>query len=186
MDVVKKAIDSLRGSIEIESEKGVGTQITLRLPLTLAIIDGLLVNVDDGFFVLPLTIVEECIELSREDIEKAHGRRLVNLRGQLVPYIRLRETFAIRGRAPDIEQVIIAEANGARMGLAVDQVVGEHQTVIKSLGKTYKDVKGISGAHHHGRRQRGASSRCGRPRGVGPERGGIDGIYILLQRHANP
>jgi len=146
MDVVKKTLDSLRGVIEVESTKGAGTCITLRLPLTLAIIDGLLVNVDDGFFVLPLSIVEECIELSRQDIERAHGRRLVNLRGQVVPYMRLRETFMMRGNAPDIEQVIIAEANGIRMGFAVDQVVGEHQTVIKSLGKAYKGIKGISGA----------------------------------------
>ena len=146
MDVVKKTLDSLRGDIEVESALGVGTRITLRLPLTLAIIDGLLVNVNDGFFVLPLSIVEECIELSRQDIEKAHGRRLVNLRGQVVPYIRLRETFAMNGHMPDIEQVIIAETNGSRMGFAVDQVVGEHQTVIKSLGKAYKGIKGISGA----------------------------------------
>ena len=146
MDVVKKTLDALRGSIDVESERGVGTCITLRLPLTLAIIDGLLVNVNEGYFVLPLSAVEECIEISRDEIEKANGRHLVSLRGQLVPYIRLRETFAIDGTPPDVEQVIIAETNGMKMGFAVDQVVGEHQTVIKTLGKMYQNVMGVSGA----------------------------------------
>jgi two-component system chemotaxis sensor kinase CheA len=146
MDVVKRAIDNLRGSIGISSQKGIGTTITLKLPLTLAIIEGLLVQIGKEYFILPLSVVEECIELSREDIANAHGRHLANVRGQIVPYIRLREQFAINGKQPEIEQIVIAGVESHRVGFVVDNVVGEHQTVIKTLGRVYKDIEGISGA----------------------------------------
>ena len=146
MDVVKRTIDNLRGSIGITSQKGTGTTITLKLPLTLAIIEGLLVQIGKEYFVLPLSAVEECVELTREDIANAHGRHLANVRGQIVPYIRLREQFMIIGRQPDIEQIVIVGVEGHRVGFVVDNVVGEHQTVIKTLGRVYKDIEGISGA----------------------------------------
>ncbi|MBI5076607.1 MAG: chemotaxis protein CheA [Nitrospirae bacterium] len=146
MDVVKKAVDNLRGTIKIESLPGEGTTITLSLPLTLAIIEGLLVKVGTETFVMPLSIVEECIELTGQAIKEGHGRNLVNVRSQIVPYIRLREQFAISGNEPAIQQVVIANTEGRRVGFAVDSVIGEHQTVIKSLGKFYRDVRGISGA----------------------------------------
>ena len=146
MDVVKRTIDSLRGTIEVESELGKGTTVTLKLPLTLAIIDGLLVETGGDFFVMPLSAVEECVELSREDIQKAHGRHIANVRGEIVPYLRLREQFRVNGQPPEIEQIVITGVNGHRTGIVVDQVIGEHQTVIKSLGKFYKDVELISGA----------------------------------------
>lgn len=144
MDVVKKAIDALRGTIEISSSPGRGTAITLKLPLTLAIIDGFLTRIGGEHFVFELSSVQECIELKRES--GANGRKLVNVRGSLVPYIRLREQFNIRGEAPAIEQIVIVEEDGRRVGFAVDIVVGEHQTVLKSLGRFYKDVDAISGA----------------------------------------
>lgn len=146
MDVVKKGIEALRGTIYVESEMGRGTTITLKIPLTLAIIESLLVRIADSYFVLPLAAVEECVELTREDVKNAHGRHLANVRGSIVPYVPLRETFAIGGRQPDIEQIVIAGVNGERIGFVVDDVVGEHQTVIKSLGRMYRDVRGISGA----------------------------------------
>jgi two-component system chemotaxis sensor kinase CheA len=146
MDVVRKTIDMLRGAVEVESERGSGTSVTLKLPLTLAIIDGLLVKVGGNFFVLPLSTVEECIELIHETDELRNGNCLVNVRGQLVPYIRLRETFGMEGGLPRIEQIIITEAGRGRIGFVVDDVIGEHQTVIKSLGKVYRDIDGISGA----------------------------------------
>ena len=146
MDVVKRTIDNLRGTVEISSEKGEGTTVTLKLPLTLAIIEGLLVEIDKQFFILPLTIVQECVELSRADVDKSHGRDIANIRGEIVPYIRLRESFAIQGDRPDIEQIVITEVERNRIGLVVDNVIGEHQTVIKSLGKVYRDVEGVSGA----------------------------------------
>ena len=146
MDVVKRGIEALRGTIGVDSTKGVGTTITLKIPLTLAIIESLLVRIGDSHFVLPLTVVEECIALTREDVQAAHGRNLAKVRGKLTPYISLREQFAIGGERPDIEQVVIVTVHGVTIGFVVDFVVGEHQTVIKPLGRMYQDVKGISGA----------------------------------------
>jgi len=146
MDVVHRAIDSLRGAIEIKSEHGHGTTITIRLPLTLAIIEGLQVQVGDGFFVIPLSLVEECVELHQQDVDPSGRKRIINLRGELVPYISLRRWFDIEGDAPEIEQIVITGIEGRRIGIVVDHVIGEHQTVIKSLGRVYRDVEGISGA----------------------------------------
>jgi two-component system chemotaxis sensor kinase CheA len=146
MDVVKKGIEALRGSIEITSEPGKGSTITLRIPLTLAIIESLLVRIDKNYFVLPLSHVEECVELTREDITNAHGRNLANVRGSIIPYIPLREQFEITSNRPEIEQIVITGINGSKVGFVVDSVIGEHQTVIKTLGRMYRDVKGVSGA----------------------------------------
>lgn len=146
MDVVKKAIDSLRGSIEMSSNSGSGTTIQIRLPLTLAIIESLLVKIAGEGFVLPLSLVEECIELSRNDRKKNNGRHLVNVRDKIVPYIPLREKFDLTTDQPDIEQVVITNIGGNRIGFVVDAVVGEHQTVIKTLGRAYRNAQGVSGA----------------------------------------
>jgi two-component system chemotaxis sensor kinase CheA len=146
MDVVKKGIEALRGSIEITSEPGKGSTITLRIPLTLAIIESLLVRIDKNYFVLPLSHVEECVELTREDINNAHGRNLANVRGNIIPYIPLREQFDISSNRPEIEQIVITGINGSKVGFVVDSVIGEHQTVIKTLGRMYRDIKGVSGA----------------------------------------
>ncbi|PLX84141.1 MAG: chemotaxis protein CheA [Desulfuromonas sp.] len=146
MDVVRQAIDSLRGSIELHSQPGHGTSFTIKLPLTLAIIDGLLVNIGSEQFVLPLAAVEECIELTTAEAAHSHGRNLVNIRNELVPYVDLRSEFRLNGQRPDIQQVVIANLEGLRVGFVVDHVVGEHQTVIKNLGRMYSDVSGVSGA----------------------------------------
>jgi two-component system chemotaxis sensor kinase CheA len=146
MDVVRQKVESLRGTIDVASKPGEGTSVTLRLPLTLAIIDGLLVCVGDAFFVLPLTSTLECIELTRAEIENSHGRRLTNVRGEMVPYIRLREHFAITSPAPEIEQVMMVETREGRYGFAVDQVLGNCQTVIKNLGRLFRHVQALSGA----------------------------------------
>nr|WP_320049352.1 chemotaxis protein CheA [uncultured Desulfuromonas sp.] len=146
MDVVKRAIESLRGSITLESEKGQGSVVSLRIPLTLAIIESLLVQIGDGCFVLPLTAVEECIELTAKDIHDAHGRNLARVRGHLIPYVPLREEFAIDSPQPAVQQIVITQINGQQLGFVVDNVIGEHQTVIKSLGPMYRDVQCVSGA----------------------------------------
>jgi two-component system chemotaxis sensor kinase CheA len=145
MDVVKRAIEGLRGTIELESNLGVGTTVRLRIPLTLAIIESLLVNIGGNSFVLPLTAVEECIELTNADIQEAHGRCLANVRGHLIPYIPLRSTFDITGEIPAIQQIVITQVSGQQLGFVVDNVIGEHQTVIKSLGPLYRDVTSVSG-----------------------------------------
>lgn len=146
MDVVKRNIEALRGSIEIESTKGAGTVMTLKLPLTLAIIEGLLVKVGAGQFVIPLPVVQECVELTPRDKTESNGRDLAHVRGEIVPYIRLRERFLVTGQVPDIEQIIITDASAGKVGLVVDQVIGERQTVIKNLGKLFRHVEGVSGA----------------------------------------
>lgn len=146
MDVVKQSIESLRGGIEVRSQSGKGTTIVLKLPLTLAIIDGLMVKIDEGDYVLPLSVVEECVELRDEDLQTARKRKIMNIRGDIVPYIRLRELFDIKSNGKTIEQVVIVESGGERFGFGVDRVVGQLQTVIKSLGSVYGNVKGTSGA----------------------------------------
>jgi two-component system chemotaxis sensor kinase CheA len=146
LDVVKRAIDVLRGTVEIASERGIGTTITLRLPLTLAIIDGFLTKVGAEHYIFPLAIVEECVELTRQQAADSHGRNLINVRGRLVPYIRLRDQFQLGGEPPAIEQIVIIQIDEMRVGFAVDHVVGGHQTVIKNLGTIYRELEGISGA----------------------------------------
>jgi len=146
MDVVRRSIEGLRGSVEIASRPGAGTTVTLRLPLTLAIIDGLLVRVGEAHFVLPLANSLECIELTRQDIEEAHGRHIVNVRGEIVPYIRLSEYFQMETRKPDREQIMLVETEQGHYGFVVDQVLGDHQTVIKNLGRLYRNAQVVSGA----------------------------------------
>ena len=146
MDVVRQRVEALRGTIDIKSEFGVGASITLRLPLTLAIIDGLLVRVDDAHFVLPLSNTLECIELTRQDIEKSNGKHVANVRGEIIPYIRLRDFFHIKTERPEREQIMIAETEDGRYGFVVDEVLGDHQTVIKNLGRFYRHVQFVSGA----------------------------------------
>ncbi|MEI8393937.1 MAG: chemotaxis protein CheA [Rhodospirillaceae bacterium] len=146
MDVVKRAIDGLRGSIEVKSEPGTGTAITLRLPLTLAIIDGLLVKLGDERYIVPLSAVEECVELTRIEDEASVGRSFLNIRGDIVAFVRLRRLFGLEGPIPDIQKVVIVGLGGSRIGLVVDQVLGQHQTVIKSLSRLHDDQEGFSGA----------------------------------------
>ena len=146
MDVVRQRVDSLRGSIDVVSEPGLGARVTLRLPLTLAIIDGLLVSLGDACFVLPLANILECIELTRADIEIANGKHMANVRGEIVPYIRLREHFNIHTPRPEIEQIMVVQTEGGRYGFVVDQVLGNCQTVIKNLGRFYRHVQLVCGA----------------------------------------
>ena len=146
LDVVRRTIEELRGTITLFSEPGIGTTFTLKLPLTLAIIDGLLVSIGDGYYVLPLSSVHECLEFSRAQVGTDQDQNLVNLRGKLVPYINLRNMFGITTEEPEIQQVVIAEINNQYIGFVVDNVIGQHQTVIKSLGKISQDLEGLSGA----------------------------------------
>ncbi|MCX6598103.1 MAG: chemotaxis protein CheA [Acidobacteria bacterium] len=145
MDVVQRGLDALRGSVAITSKLGAGTVITLKIPLTLAIIDGLLVEAAGSYYVVPLSNISECIEFVRDpNVSRRHS--LVNVRGQLVPYVVLRERFALTGQPPPIEQAIIAETNDGRFGFVVDRVIGDHHTVIKKLGTLYRQVDEVSGA----------------------------------------
>ena len=146
MDVVRRSVEALRGTIDIASKPKEGTTVTLRLPLTLAIIDGLLVRIADAYFVLPLASTLECIELTQKDIQNANGKHVANVRGEIIPYIRLREYFQVNTERPEREQIMVAETEAGRYGFVVDQVLGDHQTVIKNLGRFYRHVQIISGA----------------------------------------
>jgi two-component system chemotaxis sensor kinase CheA len=146
LDVVKRHLEALRGTVEISSRKGQGTEVRLSVPLTLAIIEGLLVGVGGDRYVLPLGIAQETIEIDRRQRERANGRNVVELRGQLVPFLRLREVFDYESTPPDLERAVIVECDDKRLGLVVDEVIGSHQTVLKSLGWLSRHVKAFSGA----------------------------------------
>ena len=146
MDVVKRSVEELRGTVSVESRRGMGATFRIELPLTLAIIEGLLVSVGESRFVLPLSAVEECVELTSDEVERGHGSRVASVRGELVPYLRLRELFRVPGERPPLEQIAIVRHEDSRCGFVVDAVVGQHQTVIKSLGRMFRTVKGLSGA----------------------------------------
>ncbi|PAW79522.1 MAG: hypothetical protein B9S32_03015 [Verrucomicrobia bacterium Tous-C9LFEB] len=146
MDVVKRQIDALRGSVEVSSQLGVGTCITLTLPLTLAIIDGLLVEVDKDQFIIPMALVTENVELAADQRTCHNGRNLLPVRGEQIPYLRLRDIFDITGAEQPVERVVIANVVGNRVGLVVDRVLGSHQTVIQSLGRLYQNIEVASGA----------------------------------------
>jgi two-component system chemotaxis sensor kinase CheA len=146
MDVVKKTVEALRGTIDMSSKPGEGSEVSLRIPLTLAIIDGLLVRVGKGRYVVPLSAVEECLEISIEEDLRSRGRSFISLRDSLVPFLRLRELFRT-GTQPDQHQKVVVISTGTeRVGLVVDQIIGDHQTVIKSMSKLHHDVVTFSGA----------------------------------------
>ncbi|MCC4612093.1 chemotaxis protein CheA [Xanthomonas campestris pv. esculenti] len=141
MDVVKRNITALRGTVDIDSAAGVGTTISVRLPLTLAIINGFQVGVGKSVFVVPLDVVEECVEFTPD-----YASNYIDLRGSVLPYVRLRELFALGGKTPARESIVVIRQGAQRFGLVVDTLLGEWQTVIKPLSKVFAQVKGISGS----------------------------------------
>jgi two-component system chemotaxis sensor kinase CheA len=146
MDVVKRTIEGLRGTLEITSVPGQGSEVTLRIPLTLAIIDGLLVRVGGARYVIPLSAVEECLELTAEQDARSTGRSLLTIRDKLVPFIRLREIFRTTARADRYQKIVVISTGGERVGLVVDQILGDHQTVIKPLSPFHAELGTFSGA----------------------------------------
>jgi len=141
LDVVKRNIVALRGTVGITSEEGVGTTVTVRLPLTLAIIDGFLVGVDKSVYAIPLDMIEECIAFSAEP-----GHDYTNLRGQVLPFIRIRELFSVPGKPAKGENIVVLKHAGQKAGLVVDTLLGEFQTVIKPLGQMFAQSRCISGS----------------------------------------
>ena len=142
MDVVKRNIQALRGSVEVRTWPGQGSRFTIRLPLTLAIIDGFLTAVGPSSYVVPLDAVVECLELQSQDT-RGH---MLNLRGEVLPFIRLRDFFEIEGEPPARENVVVIAAGPHKAGIVVDQLLGEFQTVIKPLGQLFRHLRGIGGS----------------------------------------
>ena len=141
LDVVKRNITALRGTVGINSEEGVGTIVTVRLPLTLAIIDGFLVGVGKSVYAIPLDTIEECVAYSAEP-----GHDYTNLRGEVLPFIRLRELFAVSAAPAKAENIVVLKYAGQKAGLVVDSLLGEFQTVIKPLGQMFAQSTCISGS----------------------------------------
>jgi two-component system chemotaxis sensor kinase CheA len=146
MDVVKRNITALRGSLQLDSEPGQGTTVRIRLPLTLAIIDGFRVGVGKSSYVVPLDMVVECVELSEAERQAAHERSYLDLRGEVLPYVSLRTHFEAEGAGARRENVVVVQYAGEKAGLVVDELMGEFQTVIKPLGKIFSKLRGISGS----------------------------------------
>jgi two-component system, chemotaxis family, sensor kinase CheA len=145
LDVVRRNVNALNGLVKVESRKGQGTTFTIRLPLTLAIIDGFAVKVDTDTYVIPLSCVKECLELPDAKHSSEEGG-VINLRGEALPYVRLRNLFGLGGVASQREKIIVVEYHGGRAGLAADELLGEQQAVIKPLGRLFQRIPGISGS----------------------------------------
>lgn len=149
MDVVKRNIQGMGGRIDIESAFGVGTRISIRLPLTLAILDGLSVAVGGQMFIVPLNYIIESLQPTAADIKTVSGHgRVVQVRGEYLPVIALHEIFNLRPNVTEVHEgiLVILEAEGHKAALFVDDLVGQHQVVIKSLESNYRRVQGVSGA----------------------------------------
>ena len=146
MDVVKKDITALNGTVSIESRPGEGTDFILKIPLTLAIIEGMLVQIGSSTFVIPLSNIQECMEFKPEHGDDGKVCSHITARGEFLPYINLREWFEITDPMPASQQVVIVNDQDSSLGLVVDKVIGNNQTVIKPLGDLYKNVEGLSGA----------------------------------------
>lgn len=146
MDVVKRNITLLRGTVDLDSQPGQGTVVRIRLPLTLAIINGFLVGIGQSTYVIPLDMVQECIELSEEDGVASREQGYLDLRGEVLPLVYLRDHFNHEGPAARRQNVVVVRYADLKAGLVVDDLLGEFQTVIKPLGKLFGALRGISGS----------------------------------------
>jgi len=145
LDVVRRNVNALSGTLHIASVRGQGTTFTIRLPLTLAIIDGFAVRVDTETYVVPLSSVKECLELPAESHDCRRGG-VINLRGEALPFLRLRDLFRTGQGAGARERILVVEHQGGRAGLAADELLGEQQAVIKPLGRLFQGIAGVSGS----------------------------------------
>ena len=148
MDVVKKNIEGLGGRVELQSSPGHGTRISIRLPLTLAILDGMSVGVGNEVFIVPLTAIVESLQPRQDDIKTMAGdSRVIHIRGEYLPIISLSELFNHTAPIP-LEKgiIVVVEGEDGKAALFVDELLGQHQVVIKSLEANYRKVPGISGA----------------------------------------
>ena len=146
LDVVERNVEALRGSVSVVSRPGAGTTFTIRLPLSLAIVPGFAVSVGAETYILPLESVLECLELDREAHAGPDGSGVMSLRGEPLPYRRLRLQFRVGGAPPPREFVVVLEHAGRRIGVVVDALLGDSQTVLKPLGRIFRDVPGLAGS----------------------------------------
>jgi len=152
MDVVRRNIEALRGNIHITSKKGVGTTISIQLPLTLAIIDGFHINVNQEDFIIPLDMIQECVTLTEAQIEEASMHNYITLREEVLPLIQLKQYFDLQnddesanGDTNRHENVVVVQFGSRKVGLTVDTLLGETQAVIKPMGRIFKGLNGFAG-----------------------------------------
>ncbi len=145
MDVVKRKLAEVRGEVEVDSEINEGTTITIKLPLTLSIIDGLLVKIADNYYIIPLSVVGKIYSTDQESVVNKFNNLIV-LDGEQIPFYYLREEFNLPNNNEDHEQIIVVSYEDKKIGIVVDEVVGEYQAVLKALGKLFKNQEIISGA----------------------------------------
>jgi len=145
MDVVKRKISDMNGTIEMESKIDAGTKITIRLPLTLSIIDALLTRVSNSMYIFPLSNVDFCHETTYEELNNYSNKRIV-IENELIPFITLRSEFDFTEKSPEYARVVTSKYNDKRIGIVVDEVIGEYQAVIKPIGELFKNQDFISGA----------------------------------------
>ena len=146
MDVVRRNIEALRGTVSVTSRKGKGTTLTIRLPLTLAIIEGFQVGIGEEIYIIPIEAVVETLAFDERESTSDTGRGVLSLRGRTLPYVRLRELLEQEGTSPSRESIVVVRYEGAEAGIVVDALLGQTQTVIKPLGKFLQGLSGISGS----------------------------------------
>jgi two-component system chemotaxis sensor kinase CheA len=147
MDVVKKNIEKLNGTLEIDSKVGVGTQMRLKIPLTLAIIHALMVRVSDDLFTIPLANVDETVRIFKDETSTVEGVEVIHLRGETLPIFRLSTLFGdSRAEQGEKSFVVIVSVGGTRTGFVVDELLGQEEVVIKPLADYVQDKSGFSGA----------------------------------------
>jgi two-component system chemotaxis sensor kinase CheA len=142
MDVVNRQMEMINGTVSIESRPLKGSTITLKIPLTLAIIDGLLVRIQGSYFVVPLSVVVGCMEFAQS--KQVNDHNIVIFHDKQLPFVNMREFFDLPGERQAIEQIVIVNIKDQHVGILVDQVIGGNQTVIKPLGKLFKQAEGVS------------------------------------------
>ena len=145
MDVVKRDIDSLGGSVALETQKGKGSSFILKIPLTLAIIEGMLVQIGNNKYVIPVSSVEECIEYEPTEETDFLCSHII-ARDEYLPCINMRKYFELSGTPPQEQQVVVVNDQSSKIGIIVDSILGNHQTVIKPIGKLFKKIQGLSGS----------------------------------------
>ncbi|OYU76200.1 MAG: hypothetical protein CFE45_31815 [Burkholderiales bacterium PBB5] len=147
MDVVRRNIEALRGTVTLRSMEGAGSTIEIRLPLTLAIIDGFLVGVGSSKFIFPLESVVEVIESRHDALQMdSRGRTVTELRGRVLPVVTLRTLYALDSTPPPRVSVVVIRSGSRQFGVVVDALLGQHQTVIKPLSRMFRSLRGISGS----------------------------------------
>ncbi len=146
MDVVKTRIEELNGTVGMKSKRGEGTKFIITLPLSLAIIKSLLIDVLDGTYVIPISNVMRILPSREAQIKHVEGNECIVLDGEAIPIIRIKDEFNIKGESPGKNFVIIIEKGSEKIGLVADRIVGQQEIMIKSLDKELRDLKGIAGA----------------------------------------